>query len=42
MENCGLQNTGKRIDSLKLSNGKIEIRDIILCYDLTEIEKLDK
>ena len=42
IENCGLQNTGKRIDSLKLSDGKIEIRDIILCYDLTEIEKLDR
>jgi len=24
-----------------LSKGKIEIHDIILCYDLTELEELD-
>jgi len=37
LENCGLQHLGKEIESLNLSNGKIEIRDIILCYDLTEL-----
>ena len=37
LENCGFQHLDKEIESLKESNGKIEIRDIILCYDLTEL-----
>lgn len=36
--NNGLQNLGSKVDSLDLSNGKIEIRDIILCYNLEELE----
>jgi len=32
----------EEIESLKLSSGKIEIVDIVLCYDLSELSELDE